>query len=133
MPDRGSHWLAQRLAYLRDTVWGHKMRDVFPCPKFNPKAEVRRKPRDEEPFPYECRMALCNFLWFSDLSRLRKELYRELVVGSASDTLVKRLSWSLGEIRSQRNWAPGSSFLNNSKFSLTGTCCPSTTGLSERV
>ena len=36
-----------------------------------------------------------------------------LVVGSASDPLVKRLGWSLEEIRSQWNWAPcsGSEFL----------------------
>ena len=27
--------------------------------------------------------------------------------------------WSLEEIRSQQNWAPGSGFLNNSEFSLT--------------
>ena len=42
-----------------------------------------------------------------------------LVVGSASDPLVERLGCSLGEIGSQCNWAPASSFLNNSEFSLT--------------
>ena len=54
-----------------------------------------------------------------DLSRLRKELYRELVVGSASDPLSERRGWTAVEIRSHWNWAPGSSFLNNSEFSLT--------------
>ena len=54
-----------------------------------------------------------------DLSRPRKELYRELVVGSASDPLSERRGWTAEEIRSHWNWAPGSSFLNNSEFSLT--------------
>ena len=49
----------------------------------------------------------------------RKELYREPVVGSASDPLSERRGWTAEEIRSHRNWAPGSSFLNNSEFSLT--------------
>ena len=40
-------------------------------------------------------------------------------MGSALDPLVKRLGWSVGEIRSQWNWAPGSGFLKNSEFSLT--------------
>ena len=53
-----------------------------------------------------------------DGSRSRKELYRGLVVGSASDPLVKGLGWSIVEIRSQWNLAPGSDFLN-SEFSLT--------------
>ena len=35
MPDQESNWLAERLAYLgwslsRDTVWGQKVRDIFP-------------------------------------------------------------------------------------------------------
>ena len=54
-----------------------------------------------------------------DNRRPRNELYRELVVGTASDPLVERLGWSLGEICSQLNWAPGSSFLKTSEFSLT--------------
>ena len=96
---------------IRGTVWGHKVRDVFP--------RLTSKPRDEAPFVREWRIALHNISWSSDLSRARKELYRELVVDSASDPLVERLDWSLGEICSQWNWAPGSSFLNNSEFSLT--------------
>ena len=43
----------------------------------------------------------------------KEAVSRELVVGSVSAPLVKRLSWSL-------NWAPGSSFLNNSEFSRIG-------------
>ena len=49
----------------------------------------------------------------------RKELYRELVVGSASDPLNEWRGWTAGEICSHWNWAPGSNFLNNSEFSLT--------------
>ena len=59
-------------------------------------------------FVRECRTALCNLLGSSDLSQPRKELYRERVVGSASDPLGER-----------RGWTPGSSFVNNSEFSLT--------------
>ena len=64
-------------------------------------------------------MALHRLPRSSDLSQPRKELNRELVVGSTSDPLVERLGWSLRKIRSQLNWAPGSSFLNNSEFSLS--------------
>ena len=56
------------------------------------------------------------FNW-SEISR--KELYRELVVGSASEPLSERRGWTVEEIRFHWNWAPGSSFLNNSEFSLT--------------
>ena len=41
------------------------------------------------------------------------------MVGSASDPLSERRGWTAEEIRSHWNWAPGSSFLNNSEFSLT--------------
>ena len=41
------------------------------------------------------------------------------MVGSASDPLSERHGWTAEEIRSHWNWAPGSSFLNNSEFSLT--------------
>ena len=68
-------------------------------------------------FVHECRKALRNLLGSSDL--LRKELYRELVVSSASDPLSERHGWTADEITSHWNWAPGSSFLNNSEFSLT--------------
>ena len=46
-------------------------------------------------------MALRNLPWSGNLSRPRKELYRELVVASTSDPLVEQLGWSLGEIRYQ--------------------------------
>ena len=92
MPDLESHWLAERLAYLGrsltgDAVWRRKASRTFPRLKSDPKAEGRRKPLGEALFVRECRKALRNLLGFSDLSRPRKELYRELVVGSASDPL----------------------------------------------
>ena len=43
----------------------------------------------------------------NDLSHSQKELYQELVVGSASDLLVVRLGKSLEEIHSQWNLVPG--------------------------
>ena len=70
-------------------------------------------------FVRECWAALRNLPGSSDLSRPRKELYRELVVGSASDPLSERHGWTAEEIRSHWNWASGSSFLNHSEFSLT--------------
>ena len=123
MPDLESHWLAERLAYLGraltgDAVWRLKASRTFPRLKSDPKAEGRRRPLGETLFVRECRTALRNLLGSSDLSRPRKELYRELVVGSASDPLSERRGWTTEEIRSHWNWAPGSSFLNN-EFSLT--------------
>ena len=41
------------------------------------------------------------------------------MVGSASDTLVDGLGWSMEEVLSHWKWAPGSDFLYNSEFSLT--------------
>ena len=124
MPDLESHWLAERLAYLGwsltgDSVWRRKASRTFPRLKSDPKAEGRRRPTGEALFFSECQKALRNLLGSSDLSRPRKELYRELVVGSASDPLSERRGWTAEEIRSHWNWAPGSSFLNNSEFSLT--------------
>ena len=92
------------------------MKDVFPRLKSNPKAEDCRRLKDEVLFARECREALRKLPGSSDLSRSRKELYRDLVVGSTSDPLVERLRWSLRKICSQWNWAPGSSFLNNWQF-----------------
>ena len=73
----------------------------------------------------------------SDLSRSRKGLDRELVVGTASDPFEELLGWSLDEIRSQWNWVPGSGFLNNSEFSLTWRLArnayPSPAGLSNQA
>ena len=67
-------------------------------------------------FVREFRTALRNLLGSSDLSRPRKELYRELVVGSASAPLGERWGWKAEEIRA--HWAPESGFLNNSEFSI---------------
>ena len=118
MPDLESCWLAERLAYLGrsltgDAVWRRKASRTFPSLQSDPKA------LGEALFVRECRKAIRNLLWCSDLSWPRKELYRELLVGSASDPLSERPSWTAEEIRSHWNWAPGSSFLNNSEFSLT--------------
>ena len=123
MLDLESHWLAERLAYLgrslsRDTIWGQKVRDVFSRLVSDPGAKGRRKSKGAAPFTRECRKAFRILPLSSDLSRSRKELYRELVVSSASYPLVERLGWLVEEIRSQWNWAPGSDFLNNSEFSL---------------
>ena len=124
MPDLESRRLDERQAYLgrsltTDAVLSLKVRVTFPRLKSNPKAEGHLRPTDEPPFVIECRRALRNLPRSSDLSRSRKELYRGLVVGSASGPLVERLGWSAEEIRSHWNWAPGSGFLNNSEFSLT--------------
>ena len=124
MPGLESHRLTERLDYLgrsltMDAVWSLKVRVAFPRLKSNPKAEGRRRLRDETPYVSECCRALRNLPQSSDLSQSRKELYRGLVVSSASDPQVKRLDWSVEEVRFHWNWAPGSGFLNNSKFSLT--------------
>ena len=123
MPDLESHWLAERLAYLGrsltgDAVWRRKTSQTFPRLNSDPKAGGRRKPLGEALFVRKCRKALRNLLGSSDLSWPRKELYRDLVVGSASDPLSERRCWTAEEIRSHWNWAPGTSFLNNSEFSL---------------
>ena len=108
MPDLESHWLAERLAYLGrsltgDAVWRRKASRTFPRLKSDPKAKGRRKPLGEALFIRECRKALRNLLGSCDLSRSRKELYRELVVGSASDPLSERRGWTAEEIRSLWN------------------------------
>ena len=117
---RRSAFNAKILAYLpRDAVWWRKASRTFPRLKSDPKAEGRRKPRGELPFFHECRTVLRNLSGSSDLSRPRKELYRNLVVGSASDPLSERRDWTAEEVRSHWNWVPDSGFLNNSEFSLT--------------
>ena len=108
MPDLESHWLAERLAYLGrsltgDAVWRRKVRQTFPRLQLNPKAEGRRRLMGEVLFFRVCRAAFRNLLGSSDLSRTRKELYRELVVGSASDPLRERRGWTTEEIRSHWN------------------------------
>ena len=88
MSDLESHWLAERLAYLgrsllRDMVWRQKVRYVFPRlvsdPK--PKATVSLK-------VLHCLPTSAKRPSRSKGPRSRKELYRELVVGTASDPLV---------------------------------------------
>ena len=118
------HWLAERLAYLgrsltRDAVWRRNASRNFPCLKSDRKAEGRRRPLGEALFVRESRKALPNLLRSSDFSWPRKELYRELVVGSASDPLSDQHGCTTEEIRSLWNLAPGSSFFNNSEFSIT--------------
>ena len=90
--DLESHWLAEKLAYLGRSlsgyaVWRLKACRNFPRLKSDPKAEGRRKPMGKTPFIRECSKALRNLSGSNGLSRPRKELYRELVVGSASDSL----------------------------------------------
>ena len=93
-----------------DAVLRRKANRTFPRLHSDTKAEGRCKSMGETPFVRECRAALRNLPRSSNLSRPRKALYRELVVGSASDLLSERRGWTVEEIRSQWNWAPGSSF-----------------------
>ena len=67
----------------------------------------------------ECREALRRLPESSDLSQTRKILYRDLVEGTASDPLERRLGLTEEELLSLWSWAPGAGFLNNSEFSLT--------------
>ena len=95
MPYPVSHWLAERLAYLGrsltgDAVWRRKASRIFPRLNSDSKAEGRRRPLGEALIVRECRKALRNLLGSSDLSWPWKELYRELVVGCASDPLSGR-------------------------------------------
>ena len=124
MPDLKSHWLAERLAYLGrsltgDAVWRRKVSWTFPRLKSDPKTYVNLQPLGEALIVHECQTALRNLPGSSDLSRPRKELYQELVVGSTLDPLSEQHGWTAEEIHSHWNGAPGSSFLNNSEFSLT--------------
>ena len=97
MPDLENHWPAERFAYLGqsltgDAVWRRKASRTFPHLQSDPKAEGQRKPMSETLIVRDWRAALRNVPGFSDLSRHWKELYRELVVDSASDPLSERLS-----------------------------------------
>ena len=94
-------------------MWRRKTSWTFSRLRSDPKAEGRRKPMGEALFVRECRTALHNLLGPSDLSQPRKELYRELGVGSASDPLSERRGWTAEDIHSHWNWVLGSSFLNN--------------------
>ena len=62
--------------------------------------------------------ALCNLLGFSDLSQSRKELYRELVVGCASDPLSEPHDWTAEEVRS--HWSSRSPGLHGTRCPLLG-------------
>ena len=96
-------------------MWRRKASRIFPRLKSNPKAEGRSRPMGETLFVHESRKVLRKIPGSSDLSRSRKELYRELEV----DPLSKPHGRTAGEICSHWNRAPGLSFLNNSEFSLT--------------
>ena len=55
MLDLGSHWFAEKLAFLYrswtgDTVWGRKVEVVFPKLECKPRAEVRRSPGGESTY-----------------------------------------------------------------------------------
>ena len=71
-------------------MWRNKVVAAFSKSASNPKAEDRRKPKGKALFLVECRKTL------RDLSRSRKEMYQELMVGIASDPLVEQLGWSQG-------------------------------------
>ena len=103
---------------MMKTVWGPKVREAFPYLRSNPKAEGCCRLREGTLFSNEYQRAIRNLPRSSDLSWSRKKLYHGLVEGSVSDPMEKWLGWLLGEICSQWIWAPGSSFLNNSGFSL---------------
>ena len=116
IPDLENHWFAENLIYLgqslsRDSVWGWNVSDAFSRLKSDPKAEGQRKLRGEAPFVRKCRKALHSLPGSSDLSRLRNELYQDLVVGSTSDPLVKRFGCSMEEVRCQvlASWTTPSS------------------------
>ena len=124
MPDLESHWLAERLAYLGQSlsgnaVWRRKASTTFTRLQSDPKAESRRRPMGETPFVRECRKIFRNLPESSDLSQSRKKLYRELVVGFTSDPLSKRHGWTAEEVSSHWNWTPGPGSLNKSEFPLT--------------
>ena len=121
--DLENHWFAERLAYLgrtlsKDTVWEQMASDPFPRLKSDPKAESQCRPRGEALFVRERCEAFRNLPWSSDLSGLWKELYWDLMVGSASDPFKDWLGWLMGEVCSHWNLVPGSGFLNN-ELSLT--------------
>ena len=91
MPDLKSHWFAERLAYLGrslsgDAVWRQKASDTFPHLKSNPKTEDRHWPMGEALFVRECLPTIPKLLESSDFSRLRKELYQELVLRTLSES-----------------------------------------------
>ena len=103
MPDLENHWFAERLAYLgwslsTDMMWRWNARNTFLCLKSDSKAESRRKPKGEALFTREYCKALRNLPGSSDFSQSQKELYQELVMGSASDPVMDRLGWLMVEV-----------------------------------
>ena len=93
------HWLTERLAFLgqslmRYTMWGQKVTEDFSHQKLKPKTESCQTLKGKGLF-------VCNLPGSRNLSRFRKKLYRELVVGSASDSLEEWLGRWLEEICSK--------------------------------
>ena len=108
MPDLESHWLAEKLARQGRSLLGVRCGDERRVRLFLASSQTQRLKVDvsrwaKYRFVHECRAALCNIPGSSDLSWPRKELYRELVVGFASDPLSERRGWTAEEIRSHWN------------------------------
>ena len=122
------------MAYLgrslsKDTMWRRKASDTFPRLKSDLSGDV--------PFVRECHKALRNLPGSSDLSRPRKELYRNLVVDSASDTLVDRLVDGGGgftRIKIGRQVrVPWTTLSSRSPDGLHETRCPFSAWITKRV
>ena len=106
-------WSGEPLAW-RGTRCGDEMRVGL----FLASSQTQRLKVDVSTFCLRLPNGLRN-LGSTDLSWPRKELYRELVVGSTTGPLCEQQGWTAKEMRSHWNWAPESSFLNISEFSLT--------------
>ena len=121
----------------RGTQCGDERRVGLFLASADPRAEGRRKLKGEVLFIRECCMALRNLSVSSDLLQPPKELYRELVVSSASDLLSEWHGWIAEEVHSHWNWALGSSFLTIPSFrspgGLHGTRFPFSARTSERA
>ena len=79
-------WLSLR----RDTVWGRKVKEDFPRLKFNPKLVGCCRIRSGATFAREWRKTLHSFSGSNDVSRSRKDQYREHVVRSSWRTPTSR-------------------------------------------
>ena len=118
-------------------MWGHKVRDVFPCLKSNPEAESRRRPRDEAPFIREWCKALRNIPRSSDLSRLERSFignkwwvpFRIFWWSVSAGHRRKFASNGIGR-QARASWTTPSS---RSPGGLLGTRSPSTTRPIERA
>ena len=111
------------------------MRETFLCLESSPKAESRRQPRNEALFTCDCHKTLRSIPGYSDLSRSRKELYRELVwlplrillcSGSAGRWRMFALYGIWHQVRA--SWTTSS---YRSPGSLPGMRCPLASGLSK--